>query len=205
MWPDGTDLSGGDTPTSGAVCVPFPGEDVSGDTWDDVVMGSTTVFVADGLGHGPEANLAAERARQSFREHAADRFESILLAMHERLRATRGAAVALARINPNGRRVEFAGVGNISGSVLSASERRSLVFQNGTVGGPMPAVRTGSEDLPAHGLLVLHTDGLTSHWNMDSYPGLVAHHPALVAGVLFRDFARPRDDATVLVYRVAGS
>ena len=38
---------------------------------------------------------------------------------------------------------------------------------------------------------------------MDAYPSLIHHHPALIAGVLYRDFNRGRDDVTVLVYRVA--
>ena len=52
---------------------------------------------------------------------------------------------------------------------------------------------------PAHGLLVLHTDGLTSHWTLDQYPGVMARHPSLVAGVLYRDFKRGHDDVAVVV------
>jgi hypothetical protein len=34
---------------------------------------------------------------------------------------------------------------------------------------------------------------------MESYPGLMTAHPALLAGVIYRDFARDQDDATVIV------
>jgi hypothetical protein len=37
---------------------------------------------------------------------------------------------------------------------------------------------------------------------VDTYPRLLTQHPALVAGVLYRDFGRSRDDATVVVARV---
>jgi hypothetical protein len=50
-------------------------------------------------------------------------------------------------------------------------------------------------------LLIMHTDGIGSSWSLADYPGLVRAHPALVAGVLYRDFARGRDDATVVVAR----
>lgn len=39
---------------------------------------------------------------------------------------------------------------------------------------------------------------------MAPYPGLLARAPSLIAGVLYRDFCRGRDDTTVLVARQAG-
>ena len=50
-------------------------------------------------------------------------------------------------------------------------------------------------------LFVLCSDGIATGFSLDGYPGLVGAHPTLVAGVIFRDFARARDDATVLVVR----
>jgi hypothetical protein len=44
----------------------------------------------------------------------------------------------------------------------------------------------------------MHSDGLTTHWDVDRYPGLLHMHPSLIAGVLYRDFRRRRDDVTVL-------
>jgi hypothetical protein len=49
----------------------------------------------------------------------------------------------------------------------------------------------------------MHSDGLSAHWSLDSYPGLRARHPALIAATLYRDLARERDDVTVLVAREA--
>ena len=50
-------------------------------------------------------------------------------------------------------------------------------------------------DFPSKSILVLHSDGLTSQWNLDKYAGLRKRHPGLIAGVLYRDFKRGRDDA----------
>jgi hypothetical protein len=50
-------------------------------------------------------------------------------------------------------------------------------------------------------VLVLHSDGLGSSWDFETYPGLIARDPALIAGVLYRDFTRGRDDVTVLAFR----
>jgi hypothetical protein len=38
-----------------------------------------------------------------------------------------------------------------------------------------------------------------SRWSLEDYPGLAARDPAVIAGVLYRDFSRRRDDVTVVV------
>ena len=52
-------------------------------------------------------------------------------------------------------------------------------------------------------LVILASDGLSTSWTLDDYPGLSQRHPSLIAGVLYRDFSRGRDDVTVLVGRQA--
>ena len=56
---------------------------------------------------------------------------------------------------------------------------------------------------PAHGLLVMYSDGLGTPRELGTYPGLAERHPSLVAGVLWRDLARGRDDVTVVVAKAA--
>ena len=53
---------------------------------------------------------------------------------------------------------------------------------------------------PAEGLLIMHTDGLATRWNLDNYAGLFRRHPSVVSAVLYRDFSRNRDDVTVLAF-----
>jgi hypothetical protein len=48
---------------------------------------------------------------------------------------------------------------------------------------------------------VLHSDGISSRWNLASMPGLATRSATLIAGVLYRDFGRARDDATAVVLR----
>jgi hypothetical protein len=47
----------------------------------------------------------------------------------------------------------------------------------------------------------VYSDGLGAHWGPEDYAGLWLRDPALVAGVLYRDHTRRRDDVTVLVGR----
>ncbi|MGO4466629.1 serine/threonine protein kinase, partial [Pseudoduganella sp. RAF53_2] len=76
-----------------------------------------------------------------------------------------------------------------------------LVSHNGIVGSNMRKVQEFPANWDSTATMVLHSDGLTSRWNIDDYPGLLQCHPALLAGVLYRDFRRGRDDVSVLVLR----
>ena len=99
--------------------------------------------------------------------------------------------------------VRYAGVGNISGVILDTAtgETTSMVSQNGTVGYAIRKIQTYDYPWTEDSLLLMHSDGLATHWNLDRYPGLRQRHPSLIAGVLYRDHKRGRDDVTVLVAR----
>lgn len=187
----------------GVVSVALRGQEESGDRWAvRVVQGRMAAMVVDGLGHGPDAAIPARAARTLFCDAATGSQQSLFGVMHQALHPTRGAALSMAVIDGKARLVRFGGVGNVEARVLSADTSRHFMPQNGIVGHTMPPVLK-SADLPwpVHGRLVMHSDGIASRWAVDDYPGLLARHPVLLAGVLFRDFGRARDDATVLVVR----
>ncbi|MGZ3459087.1 MAG: ATP-binding protein [Archangium sp.] len=184
----------------GAVCVPMPGEEVSGDSWAvDFKGGRFLALVADGLGHGPEAARASRAAVVSFLEQGPAELLELLRGAHQELHSTRGAAVALAALD--GARLHFAGVGNISAAVVSPEGTQRLVSMNGTLGHQTHRMQQFSYRWSPGAVLVMCSDGLATQWRLDAYPGLLSRHPSLMAGVLYRDFARGRDDATVLVAR----
>jgi anti-sigma regulatory factor (Ser/Thr protein kinase) len=187
-----------------AVTAAHPGEELCGDAWA-VAQRPTggMLLVADGLGHGPGAHAAAREAVRLFRESRRSEPAAVLEALHAGLRATRGAAVGIAGIDLGQHVVRYAGVGNIGGSIMWHGGMRSVVSHNGIAGHEARRIAEFSYPFPDGAVLVLHSDGLSSHWRLDPYPGLVERHPALVAGVLYRDFKRGRDDVTVVVARAA--
>jgi len=185
----------------GAVNVSKPGEEVCGDSWGAAWSDQElAIVVADGLGHGLEARLPSLEAVRQLQENPELAAKPLLLRIHQALRSTRGAAVAVLRIDCARGKATFAGVGNIAGRIYSGSQgRQSLVSLNGTAGHQCDRVQEFSYPWPEDGLVMLHTDGLATSASLDSYPGLTARDPALIAGVLYRDFSRGRDDATVVV------
>jgi anti-sigma regulatory factor (Ser/Thr protein kinase) len=189
----------------GAVSLPLPGETACGDQWIALERGDRmTLMVADGLGHGPQAEIAGLAAAAVVLDNPdIGAVEAIDLA-HTALRGTRGAAVGVACIDSHAGVLEFAGIGNIAGSI-EAGRRHHMVSHNGIVGNAMRKVQRFDTPWSDDALLVMHSDGIGTRWDLSSYPGLSACHPALVAAVLYRDFARGRDDATVVALRRAAS
>ncbi|MFG2622443.1 ATP-binding SpoIIE family protein phosphatase [Streptomyces sp. NPDC048507] len=159
---------------------------------------SILVMACDGLGHGPMAALAAQAAVQAFRTGAARSPEQAMEQIHRSLRGTRGAAVAVARIEPDGR-VLFCGVGNITAALVTATNRTTLFSHPGIVGHQMSRLRTLENHLPARGALVMHSDGLSERWTAADLAPLLHHPPALIAAGLLRHAGTRRDDASVVI------
>jgi hypothetical protein len=185
------------------ISIPISGESVCGDAWSfEFTRGRSLYIVADGLGHGPIASEAAVEAVRVFHDVSRYPPEQILSEIHSALGKTRGAAVSIAEILHERGVVNYAGAGNIVGAICLGGKSRSLVSMNGTVGHSIGKIQPFSYPWDTGSVLIMHSDGLATRWNVEQYPGLTSRHPALLAGVLFRDFCRKRDDATILVSRM---
>ena len=146
--------------------------------------------MADGLGHGPDAARAAraavarsETAAPTYRQ-GSDRGDPSCAAAHARS----GGGSRPSRLRPASS--AFAGVGNISANVLCQETRPSVIWFQPTAPPATDArhIREFSYPWPEGSLVILHSDGIATHWVLDDYPGLAARDPALIAGVIYRDF-----------------
>lgn len=201
VWSDDGALAK-QTARTGAVCLPVRGETECGDGWAAVSKGRrTVVMLVDGLGHGPSAAEAARTAVRLFYDHASRAPSDLLDLLHRGLRASRGAAAGVLEIDLAGACARFAGVGNIAGRIMTEAGTRSLVSQNGIVGHGVRRPQEFEYAWEADATVIMHSDGLTNHWKLDAYPGLLRRDPALLAAVLYRDFARERDDTVVVACR----
>lgn len=184
------------------LAVPYPGERVCGDAWTYRQDGDRTVLMlVDGLGHGWQAAEAAQEAVSTFRKCGDRPPREILERLHDSLKKTRGAAAGIAEIRSSEKTITYAGVGNTVAVVLGTRVSRTFVSHNGTLGLAAPRIQEFRADWPEGGILVMHSDGLQSKWDLSSYSGLLARHSAVIAGALFRDFRRQRDDASVVVVK----
>ena len=187
---------------SSGVSVAIDGERQCGDAWEVLESeGVLRAMVVDGLGHGAFAEEAALEALAVFRVEAGSGAGATLQLIDKALTKTRGAAGAIAELDPKKGSVTIAGVGNVSARLLYDGQSKSFGSDNGTLGTGVRKVSEFNHPWTPGCLLVMHSDGMKTRWSLDDYPGILRKSPGLIAGLLYRDFRRGGDDATVIVVR----
>jgi hypothetical protein len=183
---------------------PLTGETVSGDAFavreDD---GRRILLVCDGLGHGGLAAAAALEAVRAFADAPVAPPDVLVETLHRRLSHTRGAAVAVAELDPDAGVVRYAGLGNIAGTVFGPDgKRRGMVSLPGIAGHQRRQIRAYEYPLEPDSTVLMHSDGVVDRWTPADYPGLLSHAPVVIAATVLRDAGTRRDDAGVLVARL---
>jgi anti-sigma regulatory factor (Ser/Thr protein kinase) len=181
---------------------PRPGEDVNGDAFFVAQHdGELLLAVVDGLGHGRGAHEASRAALETLAQWRGERLDELLWEVHAALRPTRGAVLGAVVLDAEAEAMYYAGVGNVEVRVLGSQEPARPIPSNGTLGARLSHLRVWPHRWTEGSTLVLASDGLSTKWDIGSYPDLLPRSPQLLAGVLLRDFGRASDDATVLVFR----
>ncbi len=197
----GTAPSGGHF-SHGGISVAQKGQEFCGDAW--IIRESSKglrVLLADGVGHGPLAATAAMGAVAVFAQHESLSPPECLAIIHQALLRTVGSAVAGVDINWIPKSIRAAGAGNVAVNLLRPSYLRTFEEGTGVLGGTLCRIKDARDSWDLESVLVLHTDGIGSRWDLEKYPGLLGSHPALIAGVLYRDFRKSYDDSSVVVVR----
>ena len=191
LWPPGDNPA----PDLDHLVLPADGEDVCGDTVAAArTADETTLLVVDGLGHGAAATEAAHAAEHAFHQDPSAPLPHLMTRVHQGIRHTRGAAVALLRVAE--RRVSFCGIGNISTAVLTGAETHHFLSTPGVVGLRSQPPTQHDATVPAGSIVVAHSDGLDNKWLFGPPRQLPAR---LLAAELVRNHRRRRDDASVVI------
>jgi anti-sigma regulatory factor (Ser/Thr protein kinase) len=198
FWPQGK-LPNANSFLLGVISQAIRGETECGDGWGTKPTPDASLFmVVDGLGHGVLAAEAAREAERVLNKSHATSAATILRDCHDALKKTRGAAGAIAAVSKEKGVLVFAGIGNISCTVLDSQSRRGIASHNGTLGHQMQKIQEFTVPWKPDSILIMHSDGLGTKWDLSQYPGLTQRHPSVIAAILYRDFERERDDVTVL-------
>lgn len=186
----------------GAICLPVRGEARCGDGWSvSHARNRIRMIVSDGLGHGSLAADASDQAIATFRDRDDLHPGQLIQALNPILKQTRGAAIAVAELDLETDILTFTGIGNIGAYVFNGTKSRGMVSMNGIVGHHLRKVSEFTYACAAGDMVMFHSDGLSAHWKMEDYPGLAFRPPSLIAGTFYRDFHRPKDDATIVMLR----
>ncbi|NJN65872.1 MAG: SpoIIE family protein phosphatase [Chloroflexaceae bacterium] len=187
--------------TWGAVNRPKQGQSISGDTfvaqeWDN---GQALFAVIDGLGGGEEASFAARSAASVLEEHPDYPLEQLIRQSHHALRSTRGAVIALLRMDGTNKKASFIGVGNIGIQVYS-NQPIKPISKNGILGYRMPTLLELHYSYNSGDTFVLYSDGISGRFNLDGKIDIALPPQSLAAAILDR-YGKTNDDATVVVIR----
>jgi len=180
---------------TGGFSRPYKGLSICGDSFIiEQREGEILAAVIDGLGHGYESSVAAERAVEVIRECAAMTVGAILQRCHQELRVTRGAAVGVMKIAENGDG-EFCGIGNIEVQALNG-QPPSVFCLAGIVGHNMRSSKVMKVAMKPGDIYCLMSDGVSSRGNLKScLPG----PPDTVARRIVESWGKDHDDATAVV------
>ena len=180
---------------TGGFSRPYKGLSICGDSFVvEEREGETLAAVIDGLGHGYESSVAAERAVEVIREFADLGVGPLMMKVHQELRTTRGAAVGLMKIDHSGAG-QFCGIGNIEVQSLNGAPP-SIFCLAGIVGHNLRASKVQRVTMKPGDIYCLMSDGISSRGNLKAcLPG----EPEVVARRIVESWGKDHDDATALV------
>ncbi|HEY1626246.1 MAG TPA: ATP-binding SpoIIE family protein phosphatase [Streptosporangiaceae bacterium] len=179
---------------------PITGEVECGDNFGAVrVSGTLTGVLCDGLGHGPLAASAAAEAVAAVLEDTASEPAALVERAHRRMSHTRGGAIGVVQVA--GETARFAGLGNITATLLCDGTRKNMLSVPGIAGHQARTIRQYEYDVGPGTSIVLHSDGISARWEAAALPGLAARDPLVVAAALLGEAGTHRDDAGVLVLK----
>jgi anti-sigma regulatory factor (Ser/Thr protein kinase) len=185
---------------AGSFVRPHRAEVVSGDLvvlrWIDQRM---LAVVVDALGHGRHAARIAAAASEAVETITQADVLGTIDTIHEALRGSDGAAVAVAVASSVDRAVDVASVGNVRIRVLGPAGQR-IPWTEGTLGQqfrrPVVHHRVLAEDT-----LVMYSDGVSDRFDDDEYRGAMTDPPDLAAKTIVERFGKDYDDASCAVLR----
>ncbi len=182
----------------------IPGEPRSGDHACFVRKGDTLVVgVCDGLGHGPLARQASSAALRTFHDHAGASPVAVLEATNAALHRTRGAVMAIARIDEAEAAVEVASVGNIAVQAVGMRTVRRFGGSSFVLGTPQRVKKIAEERSPLADTeaVILFSDGVSARMSIEQDLALLREHPVVIAQRIVELYGRAEDDVIVLVAR----
>lgn len=162
------------------------------------------LLVADGLGHGPEARAAADRAVDAVAAEPGGDPVRLLERCDAAVSGSRGAAVTIVAVDFAGRLVCHAGAGNVGARLYEGRSGHRFLPTARVVGQPAARSTRQLEETRSLGssqLLVLFSDGLSSRFDLGEELELRRGPLVLVAQALLERHGQTTDDALVLLAR----
>lgn len=182
-----------------------PGETTSGDGfYYKVGEGYVKLLVADGLGHGPEANKAVNEAVASFKQCPFDSPSEIIRFLHRDIRKTRGIVGTVVIYDIKNKIFKIAGVGNIATKLFGRmNNSKTILAYNGIIGHNIPNTMNDQQmSFADYQQMIFCSDGIKTRWDVNRYTGINRCDSTIMAAAIYKDFARQTDDMSVIITNV---
>lgn len=195
-------------PNNGMIIRPIvvakPGETYSGDGFafkktDNYVK----IMLADGLGHGPEANKATNEAEAAFRVFPDYSPTETLRFIHQTIKKTRGAVITIVGYEFASKTWSATGVGNIAARMIGPTTFRNHMAYNGIVGHNIPNSMS-EQQYPGDlfNQVMLCSDGIRTRIDLQKYPQINKYDLSVLAAAIYKDHARKTDDMSVVIAKI---
>jgi anti-sigma regulatory factor (Ser/Thr protein kinase) len=181
-----------------------PGEKTSGDGFtykktDKYIK----LMLADGLGHGPEANLAVNEAANAFKVFPDYSPTETIRFIHSSIKKTRGAVMNILGYDFSTKTWASAGVGNIAARMFGPVSFKNHMSYNGIVGHNIPGTMNDQlYPLEEYNQVMLCSDGIKTRIDMARYPMMYKYDLTILAAAIYKDHARRNDDMSVVIAKV---
>jgi negative regulator of sigma-B (phosphoserine phosphatase) len=161
------------------------------------------VGLIDGAGHGPEANQIAKIFRDFLEKNKDKELPTLMQELHESVRGTRGGVAIIGFLDPGSLQFRYVAIGNITLRKLGNKSERA-VAQDGVIGYSIRTPMEKTMQVSIGDILILHTDGISSYFDMTDYPEIINEDAKTIASNLISKFGKQDDDATCIVLRFKG-
>lgn len=187
-----------------AIAVNYPGEKFCGDGYHiKSTKKGFQIFLGDGLGHGENANEAIQLAIKAFRQSVETEPSEILRDIHVKVKKSRGLVGTIASVDYNSEVWSICGIGNISTRIYDGLENKTYTPYNGIIGHNIPRTLNNTiVPYKKHQIIVMHSDGLRTRWNLNEMTSIVKQHSGIIASAILKENIRGTDDASILVGKI---
>lgn len=186
------------------IVVAKPGETTSGDGF---VYKKTDkylkIMLADGLGHGPEANKAINEAAAAFKICPDMSPTETLRFIHNLIKKTRGAVINVVAFEFATKTWTTAGIGNIAARFHGPITFKNHMSYNGIVGHNIPnTINDQAYPSDQYNHVMLCSDGIKTRIDLAKYPQMYKYDLTILAAAIYKDHARRTDDMSVVIAKV---
>jgi len=163
--------------------------------------GKVFLAIVDVLGRDSrEGHKLAKKIEAYLEEHYSKPLLKIMIGLDKHIHKSKGAVAAMCLVNLKTGNLKCVGIGNAVVRKFGSNNLR-LVYRSGVIGYMMPNPKEEVIKLHDGDVLLLHTDGIREHFELDEYPELLTDNAKIISTHIIRQFGKGDDDAACIVFR----